>query len=131
MVPAIWKDLSRGLKAFGISLAALGAVTQFWYQSVYVPENTPTGMEYSFSVGPPVQSSLGRIVQVHVTMEDPGSVPNVVLASMVVVREVEYVKKPADRGSGTGGHNYGHFPPDKQWQLFCSLTRRTLSIVLK
>ena len=93
-VPGIWKDVSRGLKAFGISLAALGAVTQFWYQSVYVPENTPTGMEYSFSIGPPVRSSLGRIVQVHVTMEDPGSVPNVVLAAMVVVREVQYVKNP-------------------------------------
>jgi len=76
IVPAIWKAVSRGLKALGISLAALGAVTQFWYQSVYVPENTPTGMEYSFSIGPPVRSSLGRIVQVDVTMEDPGSVPN-------------------------------------------------------
>ena len=92
IVPAIWKDVSRGLKAFGFSLAAFGAVTQFWYQSVYVPENTATGMEYSFSIGSPVQSNLGKIVQVHVAMEDTGSVPNVVLASMVVATVTNYQK---------------------------------------
>jgi hypothetical protein len=92
-LPAIWKDVSRGLKAFGISLAALGAVTQFLYQSVYVPENTPTGMEYSFSVGSQVQSGYGKIIQVHVTMEDEGSVPNAVLGSMVAVSTFKYIEE--------------------------------------
>ncbi len=60
-LPAIWKDLSRGLKTAGISLTALGAVAQFWYQSIYVPENTPAGMAYTVAVGSVVQSGNERL----------------------------------------------------------------------
>jgi hypothetical protein len=47
-------------------------------------------MEYTFSIVSKVQSESGEIAQVHMTMEDAGSVPNVILASMVVVSEINY-----------------------------------------
>jgi hypothetical protein len=87
-LPAIWDELGKGLKTTGLSLAALGAVAQFWYQSVYVPGNTAIGMSYVLSVGPVVQSQGSRFVQLDLTTKDAGSVPALVLASMVEVREL-------------------------------------------
>lgn len=87
-LPAIWDELGKGLKTTGLSLAALGALAQFWYQSVYVPGNTAIGMSYVLSVGPVVQSQGSRFVQLDLTTKDAGSVPALILASMVEVREL-------------------------------------------
>lgn len=84
-LPVIWKGLSKGLKATGISLALLGALVQFWYQNVYVPENTPVGMIYTVTVGSVVQEGSEKLLQVNLTMEDAGAIPSVDLGSMVIV----------------------------------------------
>jgi hypothetical protein len=89
-IPIAWKYISTGLKATGILLAALGTVTQFWYQSVYVPENTPVGMSYTVAIGSVTQAGDEKLVQVNVTMEDAGSIPELALASMIVVSGVSY-----------------------------------------
>lgn len=51
-MPVLWNQLGKGLKATGISLAALGIAAQFWYQSIYIPGNTPIGMNYTATLGP-------------------------------------------------------------------------------
>lgn len=89
-LPVIWNDLSKSLKAAGISLAVLGAAAQFWYNSVYVPANTAVGMEYAFSIGPAARSGADRLVQVNLTWQDAGTVPVLGLNSMVVVSGIGY-----------------------------------------
>ena len=85
-MPVLWNQLGKGLKATGISLAALGVAAQFWYQSVYIPGNTPVGMNYAITLGTVTQSVGDRLIQVNLTLEDTGSVPAIALATMVVVR---------------------------------------------
>ncbi len=87
-MPVLWNDLGRGLKATGLTLAALGAIAQFWYQSVYVPGNTPIGMHHTVTLGSVIRSDGVRYAQVNLATEDAGSVPAVDLASMVIVRGV-------------------------------------------
>lgn len=84
-LPESWKYLGKGLKAAGISLAVLGSVAYFWYQSVYIPENTPTGIYYDLTLGSIVRSGSDRLVSVDLTMENESSVTALTLDSMVVV----------------------------------------------
>jgi hypothetical protein len=85
-MPVLWNQLGKGLKATGISLAALGVAVQFWYQSVYIPGNTPVGMNYAITLGTVTQSAGDSLIQVNLTLEDTGSVPAIALATMVIVR---------------------------------------------
>lgn len=87
-LPVLWRDLSRALKAVGISVAALAALAQFWYQSVYVPSNVPIGMNYTVTLGTVTQMGSNRMVQVDLTAEDVGAIPALELASMVVIRGI-------------------------------------------
>lgn len=89
-IPAIWKDLSNGLKAAGIVLTTLGAAAHFWYQSVYAPENVQVGMIYTIAIGSVAQSGSEKLIQVNLTMEDAGSIPEVALGSMMVVSGISY-----------------------------------------
>lgn len=84
-LPRIWKYLGKGLKAVGISLTVLASVVHFWYQSVYVPENTLSGIYYDLTLGSMVRSGSDRLVSVDLTMEDESSVSVRTLESMVVV----------------------------------------------
>jgi hypothetical protein len=92
-LPVIWMGLGKELKAAGISIAVIGAAAQFWYSSIYVPENTPVGMEYTFGVGP-AASTGAKIVQFNFTWQVAGSVPAIDLNSMLVVSGINY---PNDR----------------------------------
>jgi hypothetical protein len=92
-VPVIWSDLSKSLKITGISLAALGAIAQFWYQSFYVPTSVPAAINYDVSVGPVIQSGRDRLVQVHLAMKDSGSIPEIALESIAIVRGENYKKE--------------------------------------
>jgi FtsH-binding integral membrane protein len=85
---AVWKDISKSLKGVGISAALLGLAAQFWYLSIYSPENSPVGIDYTFAVASVVRSGHNRLVQVHLTIEDAGSVPALDLGSIVVVRGI-------------------------------------------
>lgn len=87
-LPVLWRDLSKALKAVGISVAALAALAQFWYQSVYVPSNVPIGMNYTVTLGTVTQVGSNRMVQVDLTAEDVGAIPALELASMVVIRGI-------------------------------------------
>jgi hypothetical protein len=89
-LPTAWRSLSATVKGAGITLAALGTLTNFWYQSIYLPENAQAGVEYSVSVGPVVSSGDDRFVTVDVTMDNESPVTAVTLASMVVVSGLEY-----------------------------------------
>ncbi len=84
-LPESWKFLGRDLKAVGISLAVLGSAAYFWYQSVYIPENTPTGIYYDLTLGSIVRSGSDRLVSVDLTMENESSVTALTLDSMVEV----------------------------------------------
>ncbi len=87
-LPVLWDDLSKGLKAAGISLVALAGLAQFWYQSVRLPSDAPVGINYTVTLGPSTRSGNDTIVQVNLTAEDTGAVPAVALASMVAVRGI-------------------------------------------
>jgi hypothetical protein len=89
-LPAAWGSLSKTVKGAGITLAALGTLTNFWYQSIYLPENAQAGVEYSVSVGPVVSSGSDRFVTIDVTMDNESPVTALTLASMVVVSGLEY-----------------------------------------
>lgn len=89
----IWEYLGKTLKAVGISLAGLAAVAQFFYQSVYIPENTQVGIDYGLTLGSMARSGSARLVQVDLTMKDDSSVTAVTLGSMVVVRGISYPSK--------------------------------------
>jgi hypothetical protein len=89
----IWQYLGKTLKAVGISLAGLAAVAQFFYQSVYIPENTQVGIDYGLTLGSMTRSGSARLVQVNLTMKDESSVTAVTLGSMVVVRGISYPSK--------------------------------------
>jgi hypothetical protein len=85
ILPRIWKYLGTGLKAVGTSLTLLASVAHFWYQNVYVPENTPPGIYYDLTLGSIDRSGSDRLVPVHLTMENKSSVTERTLGSMVVV----------------------------------------------
>ena len=87
-LPATWRRISRSLKGIGISLAVIGTLVNFWFQSFYLPENTQVGIQYGFSVGPVVTSGGSRIVTVDFTMENQSSVTALTIGSMIVVSEV-------------------------------------------
>jgi hypothetical protein len=84
-LPRSWKYLGKGLKAVGISLTALASAAYFWYQSVYVPENTSLGIYYDLTLGSIIRSGSDRLVSVDLTMEDESSVTALTLGSIVVV----------------------------------------------
>lgn len=86
---ATWKFISRGLKATGLTLAALGALSQFWYQSVYVPGQTASGIEYAITTNSKTGSGSDRLAQLNLTFQDAGSVPLVVLASVIKMQEMD------------------------------------------
>lgn len=85
----IWYSLDKELKAVGISIALIGTAGQFWYSSIYIPENTAVGMEYTFGMGP-ANSTGTRIVQFNFSWQVAGSVPAVDLNSMLVVSGIDY-----------------------------------------
>lgn len=84
-LPRSWNYLGNGLKAVGISFTLLASATYFWYQRVYLPENTPTGIYYNLTIGSIVQSGRDRLVPVDLTMENESSETALTLGSMVVV----------------------------------------------
>lgn len=96
MLPAFsaaWKYIAGSLKGLGISAALLALAAQFWYVSVYTPENTPAAVNTSFSIGAMTGKGASRVVQVDLSMEDTGSVPAVAVGSIIVVGGIR----------GTGG----------------------------
>ena len=89
-VPAGWAGIGRFVKGAGITLALLGTAAGFWFQSIYLPENTLVGIQYGVSVSPAVASGSDRLVTLDFTMEDQSSVTAVALGSMVIVRGLIY-----------------------------------------
>jgi hypothetical protein len=93
MLPAlsvVWKYLANGVKGLGLTAALLGLAAQFWYVSVYVPDNTPIGISYAVSTGAMSGSGSDRQVQVDLSMEDVGAVAAIVLDSMIVINGISY-----------------------------------------
>lgn len=90
-LPPSWSSLSKTVKSAGITLAALGTLANFWYQSIYLPENSQVGIEYAVSLGPVVNSGGGsRLVTIDLTMDNESPVTALTLGSMVVVTGLEY-----------------------------------------
>jgi len=90
-LPASWSSLSKTVKSAGITLAILGTLVNFWYQSIYLPENAQVGIEYGVSLGPVVNSGGGsRLVTIDLTMDNESPVTALTLGSMVVVSGLEY-----------------------------------------
>ncbi len=88
LLPAAWKSISGFVKAVGISLALLGSAANFWFQSIYLPENTQEGIQYTASVDSVAKSGNGWIATLDFSMENQSSVTAVTLGTMVVVREL-------------------------------------------
>lgn len=94
IIVSVRKYITKSLKGLTISAALVGLVAQFWYLSIYAPENTPVGLNYTFTIGPVVRSGNDRLVQVNLNMEDAGSVPALALGSIIVVKGISlYPKK--------------------------------------
>ena len=67
MLPAIrvvWKNIARSLKGFGISAALLALAAQFWYVSVYDPQNTPAAVNFTFTITSMTGTDTDRVAQV-------------------------------------------------------------------
>ena len=93
MLPAIlvvWKYIATGLKGLGISAALLALAAQFWYVSVYAPENTPAAMNATFTVSSMIGTGSHRVAQVDLTIENTGSVAAVAVGSILVVNGISY-----------------------------------------
>jgi FtsH-binding integral membrane protein len=93
MLRPLWKvreEITPKVKGFTISAALLGLVAQFWYLSIYTPDHTPIGMDYTFAIGSAARSGTDRLVEVNLTIEDVGSVPALSLASILVIRGISY-----------------------------------------
>ncbi len=73
------------LKGLGVSAAVLALAAQFWYVSVYAPENTPAAVNTTFTISSVTGTGSDRVAQVDLTMEDTGSVPAVAVGSIVVI----------------------------------------------
>lgn len=89
-VSAVWKYIANGLKGIGIFAALLGLGAQFWYISIYAPDNTPVGINTAFVIGPMTGTGSDRVVQVDLTMEDAGPVAAIALGSILVVNGISY-----------------------------------------
>lgn len=85
-LPIVWNSFGGVIKTVGISIAALVTVSQFWYQSVYVPQSVPIGMNFTVTLGHVNQSGSHRLVELDLTAADAGAVPALDLGSMVVIR---------------------------------------------
>jgi hypothetical protein len=85
-LPAAWKVIKKP----GISLTVLGVAANFWFQSVYLPENAQVGIEYGLSVGRVVTVGGDRLVTLHLTMDNHSQVAALIVGSMVVVSGLEY-----------------------------------------
>ena len=89
-IRAVWKYIAGSLKGLGISAAVLALAAQFWYVSVYAPENTPAAVNTTFTISSVTGTGSNRFAQIDLTMEDTGSVPAVALGSIVVVNGIGY-----------------------------------------
>jgi hypothetical protein len=117
-LPAAWGSLSKTVKGAGITLAALGTLTNFWYQSIYLPENAQVGVEYGVSLGPVVTSGHLRLVTVDVSMDNESPVTALTLGSMVVVNGLVY------KSSGGGTIATGKQAQDRARKYAASLAQR-------
>jgi hypothetical protein len=89
-LPAAWKAITKSVKNAGITLAVLGVAANFWFQSLYLPENAQVGIEYGLSVSPVVTVGRDRLVTIHLTMDNHSPVAAVIVGSMVVVSGLDY-----------------------------------------
>ena len=97
-LPIVWNSFGSVIKTVGISIAALVTLSQFWYQSVYVPQSVPIGMNFTVTLGHVNRSGSHRLVELDLTAADAGAVPALDLGSMVVIRGLT----AAELRSGTG-----------------------------
>jgi hypothetical protein len=90
-LPPAWKDISKGMKNTGITLAALSIAANFWFQSFYLPANAQAGIEYGLSVGPVVKSGKNTLVTIYLTLSNHSPVDTeLVINSMVAVSGLDY-----------------------------------------
>jgi hypothetical protein len=89
-IRAVWKYIAGSLKGLGISAALLAVAAQFWYVSVYAPENAPAAVNASFAIRSITGTGSNRVAQVDVTLENTGSVPAVALGSVLLVYGVSF-----------------------------------------
>ena len=112
IVPAAWQSISNFVKAAGITLVLLGSAANFWFQSVYLPENTQEGIQYAVSVNSVVKSGSGWIAMLDFTMENQSSVTAITLGTMVIVRELVFPANHAVVPSGTAQYNINNYAKD-------------------
>ena len=111
-LPAAWNTIGNFVKGAGITLALLGAAANFWFQSVYLPENTQEGIQYGATVDSVVKSGGGRVATLDFSMENQSSVTAITLGTMVVVRELLLPASP-DFVSGTAAQtNINNYAQD-------------------
>jgi len=110
-LPTAWHTIGNFVKGAGITLALLGAAANFWFQSVYLPENTQEGIQYGASVDSVVKSGDGRIATLDFSMENQSSVTAITLGTMVVVRELLLPASP-DFVSGTAQTDINKYAQD-------------------
>jgi len=94
MLPAAWQGIGGFVKGAGITLALLGGAANFWFQSVYLPENTEVGIQYGLSVVSVRTSGSEMLATLGFTMENRSSVTALTLGSMVIVRALTYPRNP-------------------------------------
>ena len=112
IVPAAWQSISNFVKAAGITLVLLGSAANFWFQSVYLPENTQEGIQYAVSVNSVVKSGSGWIAMLDFTMENQSSVTAITLGTMVIVRELVFPANHAVVPSDTAQYNINNYAKD-------------------
>jgi len=92
-LPRAWPYITRSVKNIGITLAVLGGIASFWYQSFYLPESSNIGMQYGFSVVSVESSGSDRFVTLDLTMENQSQVAAITLGSMLVVSGLTFPKE--------------------------------------
>jgi hypothetical protein len=111
-LPRAWPHITQTAKNIGITLAVLGGVASFWYQSFYLPESTEIGIQYGFSVVSVTSSGSDRLVTFDLTMENQSPVAAITLGSMVVVSGLTFPKKAIAVSSTAAQQNIDKYAQD-------------------
>jgi hypothetical protein len=84
-VRMVWGGISGQLKGLAAVGGVLTLVAQFWYASVYIPDNTQAGITYALALGSVVRSGPDTLATLQFTMKNESSLSAVILGSMVQV----------------------------------------------
>ena len=111
-LPAAWKKIGSFVKGAGITLALLGAASNFWFQSVYLPENTEVAIQYGLSVDSVVTSGAKRLATLDFTMRNQSSVTALALGSMVIVRGLVFPNNSSAVSNTAAQQNINNYAQD-------------------